>query len=118
MGKLLDKVVHEAQLKGRRVRTPETREAGAPRTKSPAVACFLATFQICVRSEPLVAGPAYKSRTPEQTVLVLAEKPEEVGKVIAENVALESNQTVEVTQLRQLEGGRKVFTARPQKKGA
>lgn len=68
----------------------------------------LVTFQICRAAEE-GAGLAWKYRKPEQTVLVVANKPEEVAQVIAGNVTLEPGEIVEVTQQRQLEPGRKVF---------
>lgn len=111
MGKLLDKVVHEAQAKGRHTRAPETREA-ALQPKRAANAVFLATFQICAHAEPGTAGPAFKYRKPEQTVIAIARSAQEIAQVIAENLDLVPGEFVEVTQQRQLEPTRKVFEAK------
>lgn len=75
---------------------------------------FLTTFQVCMRSED-GAGPAYKYRRPEQTVVVVARKPEEIGQVIAENLELVPGEFIDVTQQRQLEAGRKVFQPKAKK---
>ena len=72
-------------------------------------AIFLASFQIVKPAAPGVAGLAFEYRRPEQTVLAVASKPEEVGEVVAQNVDLKSNEVVEITQWRQLEPARKVF---------
>ena len=69
---------------------------------------FLATFQVCMPAED-VAGPAFEYRKPEQTVLVVARKPQEIGRVVAKNLDLTPGEVVEVTQQRQIEPGRKVF---------
>jgi hypothetical protein len=74
-------------------------------------AVFLASYQVCSRSEES-SGPIYKYRQPERTVLVVAEKPELIGIVIEANVELAAGESVEVTQQRQLEPGRKVYGAR------
>jgi hypothetical protein len=71
------------------------------------IGIHVATFQVCAPGEG--AGPAFKYRRPEQTVYVLAERPEQVGGVIAENVRLQPGEVVEIMAQRQLEAGRKVF---------
>lgn len=67
---------------------------------------FLVTFQVCLPLEG--PGPSHR-RKPEQTALVVAERAEQIGEVIAANVPLEPGEQVHVTQQRQLEPSRKVF---------
>ena len=111
MGKLLDKVVHEAQARGRSNRAPETREA-APKPKRAASAVFLATYQLCAHADPGAAGPAFKYRKPEQTVVAIARSAQEIAQVIAENLDLVPGEFVDVVQQRQLEPTRKVLEAK------
>ena len=72
---------------------------------------FLATFQVVMPSDGS-AGLSHKYRRPEQVVLVVASKPEEIGEVVAQNVDLKPDEVVEITQWRQLEPARKVFQAK------
>jgi hypothetical protein len=73
---------------------------------------FLTTFQICMPSED-GAGNVWKYRRPGRVVVVVADKPEELAKIIAQNIDLQPGELVEVTQHRQFETGREFFQAKP-----
>jgi len=73
---------------------------------------FLTTFQICMPSEG-GAGSVWKYRQPGHVVLVVADKPEELAKIIAHNIDLQPAELVEITQQRRLEAGREFFQAKP-----
>lgn len=69
---------------------------------------FLASYQVCRRATT-GPGPVDAYRRDSREVLAVCDRAEELASVIAQNVKLEAGEVVDVTQLRELRPGLRVY---------